>query len=74
MSHWCKSHPQYAARRQPASYCSRCWQLWHFRCPELKEPETSITVSTFGRAIPCEGAQFAQEYTEKLIRAFTRIR
>lgn len=36
MSHYCKSHPQYSAKREPNSLCGECWKLWHYRCPERK--------------------------------------
>ena len=34
MSHWCKSHPTYSAKRQPKSICGDCWRLWFLRNPE----------------------------------------
>lgn len=36
MSHWCKSHPRYEAKREPNSVCGDCWHLWHLKNPELK--------------------------------------
>ena len=36
MSHYCMSHPRYSAKREPKSRCGNCWQLWHYRCPEVR--------------------------------------
>lgn len=36
MSHWCKSHPRYSAKREPNSLCGDCWAIWFYRCPEAK--------------------------------------
>lgn len=34
---WCPTHKTYSAKREPNSLCGRCYELWHLRCPELKE-------------------------------------
>lgn len=37
MSHYCKEHPAYSAKREPSGLCARCWQLWFYKNPESKE-------------------------------------
>lgn len=36
MSHWCKTHPAYSAKREPRSLCGHCWMLYFLKNPELK--------------------------------------
>lgn len=36
MSHYCKAHPRYSAKREPNSLCGECWRLYFYRCPEAK--------------------------------------
>lgn len=36
MSHWCKHHPRYEAKRTPKALCGDCWQLYFLRHPENK--------------------------------------
>lgn len=38
MSHWCKDHVTYEAKRQPRSECKRCWDLYDLSHPEEKPP------------------------------------
>ena len=37
MSHFCRSHPRYEAKREPNSICGACWQLYFYKNPEAKE-------------------------------------
>lgn len=37
MSHWCKQHPRYAAKRTPGSVCGDCWALFFLKNPEEKD-------------------------------------
>ena len=37
MSHYCKDHPKYEAKREPYGSCRLCWKLWFYRNPEAKE-------------------------------------
>ena len=38
MSHYCKDHPKYEAKREPSDEsCHRCWQLYNYAHPEAKE-------------------------------------
>lgn len=47
MSHWCKLHPRYEAKREPNSVCGDCWHLWHLKNPELKPaPSEPIDFAT----------------------------
>ena len=36
MSHFCKVHPTYSAKREPNSLCGTCWTLYFYRCPEQR--------------------------------------
>ena len=37
MSHYCKSHPRYEAKREPNSICGRSWELFSYKNPEAKD-------------------------------------
>lgn len=37
MSHWCKSHPRYEAKRKPRSTCEDCWKLYFLKNPDEKQ-------------------------------------
>lgn len=37
MSHWCKQHPRYAAKRMPNSLCRKCFLLFFLKNPEDKD-------------------------------------
>jgi hypothetical protein len=41
MSHFCQTHPRYEAKREPNSTCGDCWQLYHYKNPELKDKPTA---------------------------------
>lgn len=43
MSHWCKTHPAYSAKREPKSLCGQCWMLFFFKNPE----EKPVVLETF---------------------------
>lgn len=34
MSHWCKRHPRYEAKRTPKAICGDCWALFLLKNPE----------------------------------------
>ena len=37
MSHFCKEHPKYEAKREPSGLCGKCWALYFYKNPESKE-------------------------------------
>ena len=37
MSHYCKEHPRYEAKREPSGLCGKCWALYFYKNPESKE-------------------------------------
>lgn len=37
MSHFCKEHPRYEAKREPSGLCGACWRLYFYKNPEAKE-------------------------------------
>jgi len=39
MSHFCKDHPRYEAKREPKALCGDCYRLWFLKNPELKVPD-----------------------------------
>lgn len=37
MSHYCKSHPRYEAKRKSGSTCRACWKLYFLKNSEEKQ-------------------------------------
>ena len=37
VSHYCKEHPKYEAKREPSGLCGKCWALYFYKNPESKE-------------------------------------
>lgn len=37
MSHYCREHPKYEAKREPSGLCKVCWRLYAYSHPEAME-------------------------------------